>query len=187
MVRLSLVIPNGNGRGKKTSENTKHDKKSDGQFPLRQTPAKQAIIWKAGAKPSKTRATTHIPSSSKSLKKDLDDRALNSIFLIQSLTNKRFGLRKEDLRNMQLHDSFLERKIRALESSRKTPDPKFKMSQGILYHCSPDTNQYVLCVSRNIAEPIAFQLHNGTSFHFPSTHLHLVEEDTLLQRHHADH
>ena len=76
---------------------------------------------------------------------------------------------------MQLHDSFLESKIRAIETSRK-PDRKFKLANGILYHLPPDTNQYVLCVPRTICEPIVFELHNGSSFHFPSQHLdHLLK------------
>ena len=125
------------------SENYQPMSSSDGQLTVTSTPASQLSVMKAGTQHRKSRIKTQKSDGHFPLKKDLPDKALESIFLIQSLTNKNFGLKKEDLRSMQLHDSFLESKIRTIETSRK-PDPKFKLVNGILYHSPPDTNQNVL-------------------------------------------
>ena len=68
---------------------------------------------------------------------------------------------------MQLHDKYLESKIIAIEkATAHTPlNTRFKLIQGIVYICSPNSNQHVLCVSRPVAKPIAFHLHNNTTFH----------------------
>ena len=134
------------------SENYQPMSSSDEQLTVTSTPASQLSVMKAGTQHRKSRIKTQKSDSQFHLKKDLPDKALESIFLIQSRTNKYFGLKKEDLRSMQLHDSFLESKIRTIETSRK-PDPNFKLVNGILYHSPPDTNQNVLCVPRTICEP----------------------------------
>ena len=45
-----------------------------------------------------------MPNTIDQLSKDLEQKTLNSVFLLQSLIKKDFGLKKGDIRAMQLHD-----------------------------------------------------------------------------------
>ena len=73
-------------------------------------------------------------------------KTLNSVFLLQSLIKKDFGLKKEDIRAMQLHDFPLAAEIAKLEQTndRSSQNPKFKLINRILYLMSP-MKQVVLC------------------------------------------
>ena len=77
------------------------------------------------------------------------------MFLLQSLIKKDFGLKKGDIRAMQLHDFSLAAEIKKLEQTNdpSSQNPKFKLINGILYHMSP-TKQLVLSVPPIIAEPL---------------------------------
>ena len=116
-----------------------------------------------------------MPTTIDKLNKDQEQKTLNSVFLLQSLVKKDFGLKKEDIRAMQLHNFPLAAEIAKLEQTNdpSSQNPKFKLINGILYHMSP-TKQLVLCVPPIIAESIATQLHHSNLFHYPADQLYEI-------------
>ena len=76
------------------------------------------------------------------------DHVLNSVFLLQSLMKKDFGLKVTDIRNMQSHDKKLALELAKLETmdQEQRRASKFKISQGILYHSSQKDDSMQLCV-----------------------------------------
>ena len=116
-----------------------------------------------------------VPNTIDKLDKSQEQRALNSVFLLQSLIKKDFGLKKEDIRAMQLHDLTLAAEITRLgktdDKDQDLKDKKIKLINGILYRMSP-SDQLVLCVPPIVAESIATQLHHSNLFHYPAEQLY---------------
>ena len=125
--------------------------------------------------PQRKRKRKDVPNTIDNLDKNQEQRALNSVFLLQSLIKKDFGLKKGDIREMQLHDLTLAAEITRLEKTDDNHhglrDNKFKLINGILYRMSP-SDQLVLCVPPIVAESIATQLHNSNLFHYPADQLY---------------
>ena len=125
--------------------------------------------------PLRKRKRKNVQNTIDKLDKNQEQRALNSVFLLQSLIKKDFGLKKEDIRAMQLHDLTLAAEITRLgkpdDNHQDLKDNKFKLINGILYRMSP-SDQLVLCVPPIVAESIATQLHHSNLFHYPAEQLY---------------
>ena len=113
---------------------------------------------------------------------EIETQTLYSAFLLQSLLNKDFGLKTEDLRQMQEHDFYLKEKISDIVQAKTNADPNFKLYKGILYF-SPTERNAVICISNVIARSIIEHLHNGSMFHYTSEQMVTILQKLIFTKH----